>query len=257
MLKDYITAFDFDGVIWNSVDECFYVGREVFREMGEDLPGDARGVLRKFREGRYLVKTGDDFYITFKMIQNNPDVEFDKVSYDEFYACRDTFSVAMKTFAVKFYNLRKKMQEEDPEKWLSLQGPFDGIMKQLPHIQENFRDLVVCSTKDRDSIRLLLFRHGLKFTIFGREDSTHKSDQIKALSEKFNTPTDKIIFIDDLVENLKHVTEMGCIGVMADWGYNNPAVHKEAQENGFYLITGENITGQLIDIVQSLERERC
>lgn len=257
MLKDYIAAFDFDGVIWNSVDECFYLGWEVFREMGEDLSGDYRSNLAKFREGRFLAKTGEDFYITLKMMQKNPAIDFEKVTYEVYYSFRETFSAQMKIFAVKFYNLRRKMQQEDPEKWLSLQGPFDGILGQLPLIQENFRDLVICSTKDRESIRLLLFRHGLEFTIFGREDSTHKSDQIKALSEKLETPTNKIIFIDDLVENLKHVTEMGCIGVLAEWGYNNPKVWEEAKENSFFLLTKENITGQLINIVQSLEPERC
>ncbi len=257
MLKDYIAAFDFDGVIWNSVDECFFLADKVFREMGEELLGDYRSLRNKFREGRYLAKTGDDFYITLKMIQKNPATDFEKVTYEEYYSYRETFSTQLKIFAVKFYDLRRKIQQEDPEKWLSLQGPFEGILKQLPLVKEKFKDLVICSTKDRESIRLLLFRHGLEFTIFGREDSTHKSDQIKALSEKLETPPNKIIFIDDLVENLKHVTEMGCIGVLAEWGYNNPKVWKEAKEKGFFLLTKENITGQLMTIVQSPDQERC
>ena len=257
MPKEYIAAFDFDGVIWNSVDECFFLGNEVFREMGEELPGDYRVLRKKFREGRFLAKTGDDFYITLKMMQDNPDIDFGKVTYEKYYSYRESLSAQMKTFADKFYALRKKMQNDDPEKWLSLQGPFDGILRQLPLIQQSFKDLVICSTKDRESIRLLLFRHGLEFTIFGREDSTHKSEQIKALSEKMETPAEKIIFVDDLVENLKHVTEMGCIGVLADWGYNNPKIWAEAQENNFFLLTKENITGQMMTIVQSLDQKRC
>lgn len=257
MLKDYIAAFDFDGVLWNSVDECFFLGSEVFREMGEELPGDYGSLRKKFREGRFLAKTGDDFYITLKMMQNNPLIEFENVTYEKYYSYRESYSTGMKVFAGNFYALRKKMQQEDPEKWLSLQGPFEGILQQLPLIQESFRDLVICSTKDRESIRLLLFRHGLEFSIFGREDSTHKSEQIKALSEKMETPTEKIIFIDDLVENLNHVTEMGCIGVLAAWGYNNPKVREEARENNFFLLTKENITGQLMTIVKNLVQKRC
>ena len=257
MKQNYLAAFDFDGVIWDSVNECFHIGYKVFNKMEGEISGSLPHLREKFRQGRYLAKTGNDFFITFYMMKQNPDIDFERVTYQEYYRYRDEMSRKLEEFAKKFYSLRRDLQENHREEWLSMQGPFENIMEQLPVIDESFSQLAICSTKDKASIKLLLSGYGREYPVYGREDSTHKAQQIEQLSKDTGIPPERIIFVDDLVENLNHVKKAGCIGVLAGWGYNNPNVWKEAREYGFPLISKDNITKQLFDIINSLKQARC
>jgi len=248
--NEFLLAFDFDGVVWNSVDECFFVGYPVFRKKDGEIDGSEAALLKKFREGRYLAKTGDDFYIIFHIIQENPNIDFGEVSFEEFRGLREKHPVEMLDFADSFYNERKRMKEEELSKWLYWQEPYKPVLEQLPGLKEQFFDLAICSTKDEASIRMLLERHGQNYSVYGREHSKFKPDQMIALSREKGIALEKIIFIDDLPENLRHVEKIGAMPVLADWGYNNPGGREEARKLGFPIISMKDIAGQVKQIIE-------
>jgi phosphoglycolate phosphatase-like HAD superfamily hydrolase len=123
-------------------------------------------------------------------------------------------------------------------------------MEQLPVIRERFGDLAVCSTKDKATIELILDNYGQKYSVYGREHSKYKPDQINDLAAEKKVNPNRIIFIDDLIENLQHVKTTGAICVMTRWGYNNPAEWKRAADLGFKLISMDDIAGQLEEIIK-------
>jgi len=250
MHKKYIVALDFDGVIWESIDECFHIAYKIFREMEGDIPADLSDLSTKFRQGRYLAKTGDDFYLLFYMMKEDLSIDFDKTTFDKFYIYRERLSKEMKEFSRGFYEERWRMQKEDFHTWLSWQGPYLDVMKQLPLLKDEFLDLAICSAKDENTIKMLMARYNRSYPVYGREYSKYKPDLIKAVAREKQIEPSKIIFIDDLMENLRHVRSTGCICVMANWGYNNEKERNKARNKGFPIIGRKNILGQLFEIIE-------
>jgi phosphoglycolate phosphatase-like HAD superfamily hydrolase len=243
----YLVATDADGVIWNTVDECFYVAYPIFQKIEGNISNETDRLQTKFREGRFLAKNGEDFFIILKLIKDNPDVDFYKVTLDNLNELREILKDRLEGFAQSFYQERKKLQTENPDAWLSLQTSYPGVPEQLSLLKADFLDLVICTTKDSDSINLLLKKEGQSYPVLGRDFSTHKPDQMKKLRESYSITSDRILFIDDLLENLLPVKEEGVHVFMAKWGYNNRKEQKKAEKLGIPLLDINNIHSQLSD----------
>jgi phosphoglycolate phosphatase-like HAD superfamily hydrolase len=243
--KDFLVVFDFDGVIWDTVDECFHVGYRTFGKIKKKIPGNPEQIKRAFRSGRFLARTGDDFFIILHLINENPEIDFENLPFEEFIAHRKKLKDEISLFSREFYTERSRLQKENSDVWLQMQGPFPGVLEQLPDIKENFQNLVICSAKDRASIDILLKLHDQKHEVYGREISTHKPDQIINLSRKENIPTERMIFLDDLLENLQHVQVLGVKTAMADWGYSNERQRQAALNAGIPIISRHNLKDAL------------
>jgi phosphoglycolate phosphatase-like HAD superfamily hydrolase len=251
-LKDFIIAFDFDGVIWNSVNECLHVGYEVFKGLEGAINIDAETLKIRFAGGRYLVRTGSDFYIVLKLIQEDPSIDFPLVNNDYFYSLRDKYKDSIDKFTHLFYKNRNERKHNNFNQWLSLQGPFPGVIEQLPEIKAKARDLVICTTKDEDSIKKLLAVYKQDYHVYGRDFSTNKKEQMLHLAKSHNLSPENIVFIDDLLENLLQVKNAGVIPVMSGWGYNNRKEWQKAEELGIRIIEKEKILSQIESVIESL-----
>lgn len=255
-LQKYTVVFDFDGVIWDSVNECFTVGYKAFKNMEGKIDGDEEFLAEKFRQARYLAKSGIDFYIIFRLMQENPDYDFSSISRDKFYSYREKFKHKLENFADEFYRERTRMINEEFERWMSLQGPYPGIIEQLPPIHEKFNELDICSAKDSQSIKMLLDYYNQSYDVYAREISLYKPDMLDVLSSEKNIPVENVIFVDDLMENIEAVKDIGANVMMADWGYNNREERKRAEQEGIKLLTLNEIEGQLIEFVRNIESAR-
>ncbi len=244
-LKEYLLVSDFDGVFIDSVYECFFLGYNVYTERFEKLMGSKDHLYNKFRQGRHLARSGGDFFILFYIISKNPDVNFDTVTFEEFISYRDKLPNQIKEFSEAFYNERAKVRKEDFKKWLSLQEPYKDVVDQLPKLKESFRDFIICSSKDRESIRETLKTFSFSCKIYGREDSLYKPDIIKKVAKEYGIPTSKVIFIDDMMENLLAVRKANATVFMASWGYNTPKEQKEAQSLNIPILKPKNIVEQI------------
>jgi phosphoglycolate phosphatase-like HAD superfamily hydrolase len=243
--KKFIVATDADGVIWNTVDECFHIAYPVFKRMKGEIPVDETFLTDRFRKGRFLAKNGEDFFIILHLLKTDPGIDFSRLDFKDINKLRIELKNELDEFGPAFYQEREKLQEENPEGWLSLQNPYPGVLEQLPEIRTNFLDLVICTTKDTKSINMLLEDAGQSYTVYGREFSTFKPDQMKRISEVYSVSPARILFIDDLLENLIPVKQEGVNTFLADWGYNNPGEYAKAEESGIIILKQEKITDQL------------
>lgn len=239
--KNYLAAFDFDGVVWDTVNECFYVGYNVFKKIEGDIPADELILRDAFRSGRYLARTGGDFYIIFHLIKQNPDIDFLKIKNENFYKLREELSEKINIFLQDFYNFRKQLIEKDFSFWMSLQSSFEGVSDMLAVIKNKFMDLVICSTKDEQSIKKMLAYLKQDYIVFGKEYTTDKKEQIITITKKYGIKPSQVIFVDDLMENLLAVRETGAKVIMAGWGYNNSKERKKASDAGIIVANKENL----------------
>jgi len=253
--KDYLIAFDFDGVIWNSINECFYIGYDIFIEMAGEIARERDFVREKFFSGRYLAKTSNDFFTLFHLIKENPHIDFLSVSLEDFLLWREKLRVKGDIFFKRFFAERIKLQEENPDFWISLQGPYPGMIEELWKIKNTFQDIVICSNKDKRSIEMLLGKYGFSCDIYSREYSTYKPEQIKKLCQDRNISYDKIIFIDDMTENLLDLRKIGINVTMTSWGYNSKEDQKKMAHKGIMIIKQGDLCRQLITFASSLREE--
>lgn len=228
-----VLALDFDGVIWDSVGECFVMARRVYTEM-TGLP--CSDLEAAFRRGRWLVRTGGDFLLLLQLAMADPERDLTHFPKAEFERLQREKAAEMAEFSKAFYALREKTREEHWQEWASFQQPYPLLLQQFEELRKLFDAIVVCTTKDTKSAQALLASAGLDLPIYGKELALHKGDQIAALCREHQVTPEQIFFIDDLVENLDQVRPTGAACGLAAWGYNTAAERQRAVSEGYPVL---------------------
>lgn len=235
-----VLALDFDGVIWDSAGECYQTGWRAYQELTGKVLSD-RQFERGFLRGRPLARTGHDFYLLLKMMDEDPQKDLAQVSLEEFCHLRGLHAEAAAKFDRVFYLLRAHFRDVEPETWKSWQQPYADFMKVLEDWEGRFHGIALATTKDTDSASNLLSSTGRKWPVFGKEFSEHKADQIEGIAQHFQVDPEQILFIDDLVENLEQVAPTKATVALAKWGYNLEESWSEAESKGFDLTSIESL----------------
>ena len=228
-----VLALDFDGVLWDSVGECFVMARRAYQNL-YGLP--CADLEAPFRKGRWLVRTGGDFLLVLRLAMADPDGDLTTYPKEQFAQLQRDKAAECHDFAQEFYSLREDCRDHHWSEWLSYQQPYPLFLQQLESLRELFSETVVCTTKDSESARQLLESAGLVFPIFGRELATDKSEQIQALCQQFEVTPEQVFFLDDLIENLDQVRPSGAGCGLAAWGYNTPAERERARQAGYPVL---------------------
>lgn len=245
MTKNYVLALDFDGVILDSAEENYYTGLEAYKKFKG--PNSVHNFsLKKFLEGRPLCKSGEEFYLVFKMMDENPKINFKKISKKQWENWLDIYKGGAASFTKIFYQTRKKIMADNFEKWLKWQRPFRGILKEIKKAKKIFKKVLIATAKNKNSAKKILKHHGLNLEIVGREFSTHKHEQLTHLKGKFNVDYKNIIFIDDFIENLIVPKKLGVNVALAGWGYVRNESLKLAKKYNIPIFKRNNLLNQIV-----------
>ncbi len=239
MNKEKVIALDFDGIISDTENECYIICIPAFRRMGEVID-DNPYVRSEFRKARPYVKHADCYYTVLKILQD-PKASFDTISFSEFAKIRNKNKERGKEFHKLFYEERAKLQQNMNE-WLKLNPSYSSIPKIIKNLMNMFH-IVIVSAKDKKATKLLLESYGLHIgdeNILAKEFSMDKRDQMRFISDKFHVAFDKIIFVEDNLEQLLTVKELGVKLILASWGYNTEEQKKETKKLGISVATIEN-----------------
>lgn len=248
MLKKYILALDFDGVILNSARENYHTGLIAYKKFGGRI--DKKNLpYKKFLSGRLLCRSGEDFYLIFKLTENFPEINFRKISFKKWKSYLKKHKRSAGAYTETFYQARKELIKNNFKKWLLWQKPYKGIIKELKKAKKIFKEIVVATAKDKNSAETILNYYGLKLEVTGREFSTHKHEQLSFIKEKFKTNYEKIIFIDDFIENLIMPQKLGVNVGLAGWGYARDESLKLAEKENIPVIKLKNLTKQIIGLI--------
>ena len=217
---------DFDGVICDSIDECFvcswaayfnlYLGRRP-----SYMPVTLR---RDFARLRPLVRDGADFMLIQEMLDKGTGAS----SQSEFDAlARRAGEQKVRLFHELFYKARSEMLEKDRESWLSLNRIYPHVMSAFS-IFSSGAPVYVLSTKKAEFIAEILSARGVAM----RRDrilysgSEKKVDIVARVSAEGGFA--ETMFVDDQIDHL--LREGAAVGretdngtrikvFLATWGY--------------------------------------
>jgi len=248
----HVLALDFDGVICDSSREVFVTAVDTYAAQDPASPLNAS--LRPLRDealsggdsfrddpiyGTFLEllplgNRAEDFGVTLKAIEQSAVIP-DQIAYDSFFSGLDP--AWRDQFHQRFYEARNRLRDADLEAWLHLHLPYTGLAEMLGRHRGTSR-LAVATAKDARSVELLLEVLGLSGIFdsdltFDKQTGVEKTHHLRALQRITGTDFDQITFVDDKVNHLVKVSQLGVRGVLAAWGFNSPREHALANDLGF------------------------
>ena len=252
-------VLDFDGVIFNSAPEAYLVARRTYAELGPARPGRGRlpapgggfrasrediladPVYRSFLELMPLGNRAEDYAVMLSILERGVRVD-DQERYDDERARVSTGF--LESFHVRFYEVRTRFQQEHPQRWRALQGPYPEVVTLLRR-RSSDAALAIATAKDRHSVRLLLEEHGLgdlfpDERLMDKETGRTKAAHLRHLQGELGIPFPEITFVDDKVNHLDAVASLGVRCALSSWGYNGARERELAQRRGYVVCTLES-----------------
>jgi phosphoglycolate phosphatase-like HAD superfamily hydrolase len=216
-----VYALDFDGVICDSIHECFQNSYHVFKSFSFELelPKQPKAVWReKFYRHRGLVRPGKNFYLLWFFIINNFELEISTVEFETITAQYET---TLGLFDQKLMAIRREQIENDPDTFL-LQNPLfpkvKSIWNQLP------RPLYVVTAKDEEITKLILQYNELTIDgVFGK-GTGYKYQTLLKLAKLHGVEMNSVYFVDDNPEFVNEARSVGANVALSKWGYG-PYTH--------------------------------
>ncbi|MGD8896747.1 MAG: hypothetical protein PVJ73_11985 [Acidobacteriota bacterium] len=261
-------VLDFDGVIFNSAPEAYLVARRTYAELGPARPGRGRlpapgggfrasreeiladPVYRSFLELVPLGNRAEDYAVILSILERRVAVH-DQERYDEERA--SVPSEYLDAFHARFYEIRTRFQDEHPQRWRALHGPYSEFVTLLRR-RASAAALAIATAKDRRSVRLLLEDHGLgdlfsEERIKDKDTGRSKTAHLRHLHRELGIPFPELTFVDDKVNHLDAVAPLGVRCALASWGYNGPREHELAEQRGYVVCSLDNAERLLFDRV--------
>lgn len=248
----HVLALDFDGVLCDSSREVLVVTVDTYADLEPDsmlldrllpLRENAAGggddyreaeIYRQFRDLLPLGNRAEDFGVSLRAAENGATIS-DQAGYDAFY--QSIRREWLERFHTRFYECRERMRAVDVRAWRKLHLPFPGLADTLRRHVDSTRP-AVATAKDSRSVELLLDELGFEGVfdpemIVDKETGVEKTRHLQVLRERAGVEFSNITFVDDKVNHLVKVAELGVRGVLAGWGFNTEREHDLARELGF------------------------
>jgi hypothetical protein len=211
-----LPVLDFDGVICDSIDECFASSWIAYHRLylGRDsLPLPTR-TDPAFAALRPLIRSGEDYLLIHEILADGTAAG----GQEEFDALASRAGPEkMAVFKDLFYKARTGLLDTDPDLWYSLNTVY-GHMRQALRAPEK-TGLWILSTKKPRFIAEILGHAGLPFPE-GRivdSGSRRKLPIVSELREKEGAA--QALFLDDQIDHLKGGTDPRVRPYLASWGY--------------------------------------
>ncbi|MFZ5811005.1 MAG: HAD family hydrolase [Thermodesulfobacteriota bacterium] len=209
---------DFDGVIVDSIRECYEVSLLTYWGF-RPPPGPEDQYRGLFRAARGLVGPAREYLFLHEAVRaclGDPDEDLAQA----FAKARGRFSPGeVERFEAIFFACRAFVSR-DRQRWLALHSLTDFgrslVGRELPHHY-------IITTKDEDSVRLLLSHFEIAIdTILGRDDFTRSGDKAAMIGRIMDERGySEARFVDDNQTHLGSVSDPRIRLVFADWGYGS------------------------------------
>lgn len=214
-------CLDFDGVLCDSIDECFVAGYNSFYDADIARPEQAPPDLyRFFTRYRYLVGPADNFYLLFHAFELGLE-DLDRSCFGQLQQA--TADVRYR-FGNTFFARRNAQKKAGFAQWLALHRLYQESRAVL---QPDFPAFYVVTTKDRESVEQLAAHHGYAEKLIGIYSKEISSDKRILFQKLFHdtgidVARERIIFVDDNRDHLEQVKSLPIECKLAGWGYTDP-----------------------------------
>lgn len=215
-----LVFLDFDGVICDSLPECYTVSLAAYyglfrkSEVPKDASGATETVFRRFRP--YIRRGGDYLFIQMAIHQG---IRLE--SQEDFDSLISANHNLDDQFHSLFYEARNQLFKTDPDRWYAL-NPLYPTMKDLLGKHSKDPSFLILSTKEAHFIAEILWHHGIDWG----EDRIYCSGKERKLSF-IDRVMDELggtegLFIDDQIDHFKGDSRHPVHCLLADWGYVIP-----------------------------------
>jgi phosphoglycolate phosphatase-like HAD superfamily hydrolase len=257
-------VLDFDGVVFNSAPEAYRVARRAYADLGParasvtplPTPGEvhelrveqvlADPLYQGFVELMPLGGRAEDYAVILSCLERGVVVR-DQEGYDR---QRDQVPAEyQEAYHARFYEVRTGFQEQHPERWRALQGPYPEVVALIRRHSSDVA-LAIATAKDRRSVRLLLEDHGLAGLfpderLMDKDTGRSKAAHLRQLERVLGIPLPDMTFVDDKVNHLDAVAPLGVRCVLAAWGYNGAREQELARGRGYIVCALDDAEGEL------------
>ncbi|MCF7927908.1 MAG: hypothetical protein K9L68_02725 [Spirochaetales bacterium] len=228
MREQMLIFLDFDGVICDSVHECFlaawkaYFEDDGFRSAAgwNNSPPDSVPLewKRRFDYYRPYIRNGEDYLALFRVLEEGMKIA-DQESFDRIM--EKFIGEERQNIRERFYKARESLIEQDFSRWLYLNPLFPGIGEILQRNHTN-KQLFILSTKRPDFIMKILSFHGIEWNqekiLFAAD--IPKARFIHSVIEREGAV--RAVFIDDQISHLLGVSGQEIRCLLPNWGYIKP-----------------------------------
>lgn len=209
---------DFDGVICDSLDECFVSSWIAYYEKYKSAVPDRIDLeyRRQFDSLRPLIRNGEDYLVIHHALASGQSIT-DQSEFD--HRIESVGDVSMKQFRALMYEVRKGLVEHSRDYWLGLHAMFSWLMPTLAAAAEH-PCVYILSTKRKEYILELL--DGVPIDR-ARVLSSNGRPKTEIITEYLDaTAADNAVFVDDQIDHLRMVGDKRIRPLLAEWGYVKP-----------------------------------
>lgn len=213
---DTLWFLDFDGVLCDSLPECYAVARTAYWTgfLGIPEPPASPADQAEFSRMRPLIRRGADYLLLHLAMREGLRLDSQK-AFDSL-AAREAERDGL--FHTLFYRARSELLERDPGRWFALNPLYPGIEEILLRNRRN-RAVLILSTKEAPFILEILGHHRVEWEAdrvlcSGKEPKLRFIDRVLA-----DRGAARAVFVDDQVDHFKETPERPVRCVLADWGY--------------------------------------
>jgi phosphoglycolate phosphatase-like HAD superfamily hydrolase len=220
-MKKKLLFLDFDGVVCDSVFECFYSATIAYYEKYLKTPLVSIPIRMKelFLHYRPFIRTGEDYIVLVDIVARGISIK-NQEDFD-----RELFSnppERLDLFRDLFYQTRKELIEKDFSHWMKLNPLYSGVKEPLEEVSSDSR-VFILSTKVSDLIHKILQYYGVEWPeeriLYPGKAS--KKELIQSVLN--NSGAMQATLLDDQLDHLLVAREdQRIVPVLAAWGYVKP-----------------------------------
>lgn len=213
--SDILYAIDLDGVIIDSINECFKVSLISYNS---SFLRENSKVKKYFFKYRGLVNPAYEYYYLMCSIEQYLMGDLKKIpTIFNMLKAQDENRKALQ-FERIFFKNRKELSDTNFHDWINL-NPLTSFGVHLKNHQ--LINFIIITTKNSESAKKILdYYKIIPKRIYGSNDVKNYGSKGKLLNAILNESTDSnMIFIDDSLDHLDSVNNKKIQCFFADWGY--------------------------------------
>jgi phosphoglycolate phosphatase-like HAD superfamily hydrolase len=213
---------DFDGVLCDSVSECYASSWIAFfeRYRGESPKSVRIEDYRLFRSYRPYIHRGEDYLLIHSLISDRVPIR-NQADFDAAVARAGTEHMA--TYRALLYTVREQLVADSLDRWLALHTAYPGIRGPLAALAPDPYAWIV-STKRQEFVLRVLRGWGIQWPP-DRIATPVSRTKMQIIEGVIHTRRlEKAIFVDDHAGDLYHDHIEGLYCRLATWGHVDPNI---------------------------------
>jgi phosphoglycolate phosphatase-like HAD superfamily hydrolase len=231
---------DFDGVLCDSVQECFLVAYNTYKRLYTpsfqrvlNLAEIEPAKREQFRKLRPYLKGAEDMVPIFLAVEECAPIK-NQLEFDRW---RDKHQAQLATYQQAFYAERDYLQRHAKAVWLSLNPLFDGIGEALRQ-QNSFKSVWILTTKRQQDVLEIFHYQGISFPadqVIYIQAAAKSKKLLEILRTNGVVPSESV-YIEDQIDFLVEAQKHGIGSYLVAWGYVSAEQNTLAIKHGIPMI---------------------